>query len=103
MTLLSSAPTAQAGARPGRLAVPWTTILTLAVLLDFADGFFMTSLRNAVSAMRCTRQPFTCKEIPSSGMQGPGENATSKRLRAELELERTALEEIAQRDRRRRE
>jgi hypothetical protein len=65
MTLLSSAPTAplatgdQGGARPGRLAVPWTTVLTLAVLLDFADGFFMTSLRNAVGAIERTQEPFT--------------------------------------------
>jgi hypothetical protein len=65
MTLLSTAPTAstastgQVGARPARLAVPWTTVLTLAVLLDFADGFFMTSLRNAVGAIERTQEPFT--------------------------------------------
>ena len=51
MTLLSSAPSAQVGTRPDRLAVPWTTVLTLAVLLDAADGFFMTALRNAVGAI----------------------------------------------------
>src|SRR5215213_1352342 len=49
MTLLSSAPSAQVGARPGRLAV----------LLDAADGFFMTSLRNAVGAIERTQEPFT--------------------------------------------
>jgi hypothetical protein len=59
MTLLSSAPTAQVGARPGRLAVPWTTVLTLALLLDLADGFFMTALRNAVGAIERTQEPFT--------------------------------------------
>lgn len=62
MTLLTAAPTAgtaQVGARPGRLAVPWTTVLTLALLLDFADGFFMTSLRNAVGAIERTQEPFT--------------------------------------------
>ena len=61
MTLLSATPTAQpaVGARPGRLAVPWTTVLTLALLLDFADGFFMTSLRNAVGAIERTQEPFT--------------------------------------------
>jgi hypothetical protein len=59
MTLLTAAPAAQVAARPGRLAVPWTTVLTLAVLLDFADGFFMTSLRNAVGAIERTQEPFT--------------------------------------------
>ena len=62
MTLLSTAPTAPAahvGTRPARLAVPWTSVLTLAVLLDFADGFFMTSLRNAVGAIERTQEPFT--------------------------------------------
>jgi hypothetical protein len=55
----STAATAQVGARPARLAVPWTSVLTLAVLLDFADGFFMTSLRNAVGAIERTQEPFT--------------------------------------------
>ena len=62
MTLLTTAPTAptaHVGARPARLAVPWTSVLTLAVLLDFADGFFMTSLRNAVGAIERTQEPFT--------------------------------------------
>ena len=59
MTLLSPAPMAQVGARPGRLVVPWTTVLTLALLLDFADGFVMTSLRNAVGAIERTQEPFT--------------------------------------------
>jgi hypothetical protein len=35
------------------------SVLTLAVLLDFADGFFMTSLRNAVGAIERTQEPFT--------------------------------------------
>jgi hypothetical protein len=68
MTLLSTPPaaptaltasTVQVGTRPGRLAVPWTAVLTLAVLLDFADGFFMTALRNAVGAIERTQEPFT--------------------------------------------
>jgi hypothetical protein len=65
MTLATAAPTTplatseQGGASPGRLAVPWTTVLTLAVLLDFADGFFMTALRNAVGAIERTQEPFT--------------------------------------------
>src|SRR4051794_1595541 len=58
MTLLSTEATAQVGARPGRLVVPWATVLTLAVLLDAADGFFMTSLRNAVGAIERTQEPF---------------------------------------------
>ena len=53
----SSPPTAPGG-RPGRLAVPWTTVLTLALLLDLADGFFMTAGRNAVGAIERTQEPF---------------------------------------------
>src|SRR4051794_17186817 len=59
MTLLSTEATEQGSARPGRLAVPWATVLTLALLLDFADGFWMTSLRNAVGAIERTQEPFT--------------------------------------------
>ena len=44
-------------ARP-RTSVPWATVLTLAVVLAYADGFWMTSLRGAVGAIERTQGPF---------------------------------------------
>ncbi len=46
-------------ARPLRSAVPWLTVLPLAVVLAYADGFWMTSLRGAVGAISRTQEPFT--------------------------------------------
>jgi hypothetical protein len=43
----------------GRLAVPWLTVLPLAVLMAYADGFWMLTLRGAVGAIERTQQPFT--------------------------------------------
>jgi hypothetical protein len=59
MTLLSPASAAPVRARPGRLAVPWATVITLALLIDFADGFWTTSLHNAVGAIERIQEPFT--------------------------------------------
>ncbi len=42
-----------------RTGVPWATVLTLAVVLAYADGFWMTSLRGAVGAIERTQGPFT--------------------------------------------
>lgn len=42
----------------GRAAVPWATVLTLATVLAFADGFWVTSLRGAVGAIERTQSPF---------------------------------------------
>ena len=42
-----------------RPAVPWFTVLPLAVLLAYADGFWMTSMRGAVGAVERTGEPFT--------------------------------------------
>jgi hypothetical protein len=41
-----------------RLAVPWLTVLPLAVVLAYADGFWMVTLRGAVGAIERTQQPF---------------------------------------------
>jgi hypothetical protein len=41
-----------------RRSVPWGTVLPIAVVLAYADGFWMTSLRGAVGAMATTQSPF---------------------------------------------
>ena len=41
-----------------RLVVPWLTVLPLAVVLAYADGFWMVTLRGAVGAIERTQQPF---------------------------------------------
>jgi hypothetical protein len=47
------------GTLPGRLkAVPWLTVLPLAAVLSYADGFWMTSLRGAVGAVERSQEPF---------------------------------------------
>jgi len=43
---------------PTRLVVPWLTVLPLAVVLAYADGFWMVTLRGAVGAIERTQQPF---------------------------------------------
>jgi hypothetical protein len=40
------------------LAVPWLTVLPLAVVLAYADGFWMLTMRGAVGAIERTQQPF---------------------------------------------
>jgi hypothetical protein len=42
----------------GRRSVPWATVLPLAALLSYADGFWMVSLRGAVGAIERTEAPF---------------------------------------------
>jgi hypothetical protein len=43
----------------GRLrAVPWLTVLPLAVVMAYADGFWMVSLRGAVGSIERTQEPF---------------------------------------------
>jgi hypothetical protein len=39
-------------------AVPWLTVVPLAVVLAYADGFWMISLRGAVGAIERTDEPF---------------------------------------------
>lgn len=46
-------------ALPGRLAVPWMTVLPLAALMAYADGFWMVSVRGAVGAIERTQEPFS--------------------------------------------
>ena len=46
------------GTAPSRLTVPWSTVLPLAVVMAYADGFWMITLRGAVGAMNRTQQPF---------------------------------------------
>ena len=43
----------------GRLRVPWATVLLLAVVLSFADGFWAVALRGAVGSIERTEAPFT--------------------------------------------
>ena len=47
------------GAVQARPAVPWLTVVPLAVVMSYADGFWMTSLRGAVGAIERTQEPFT--------------------------------------------
>ena len=44
--------------RASRAEVPWSTVLPLAVVLAFADGFWVISLRGAVGAIERTDDPF---------------------------------------------
>jgi hypothetical protein len=47
------------GARaPARPAVPWRTVIPLAAMMAYADGFWMVSLRGAVGAIERTQEPF---------------------------------------------
>ena len=43
----------------GRLAVPWLTVVSMAAVMAYADGFWMLSLRGAVGAIERTQQPFS--------------------------------------------
>jgi hypothetical protein len=42
----------------GLRVVPWSTVLPLAVVMAYADGFWLTSLRGAVGAIERTDGPF---------------------------------------------
>ena len=48
----------RSGVIPGPPAIPWSTVITLAALMAFADGFWMMSLRGAVGAIERTQEPF---------------------------------------------
>jgi hypothetical protein len=43
---------------PARRTVPWATVLPLAIVLCYADGFWMVSLRGAVGAIERSQGPF---------------------------------------------
>ncbi|MFC9354761.1 hypothetical protein [Arthrobacter sp. NPDC057013] len=49
---------AGAEAPAARPAVPWLTVIPLAAMMSFADGFWMVSLRGAVGAIERTQEPF---------------------------------------------
>lgn len=54
----SNTTTERPGALRDRLTVPWSTVVPAAVLMAYADGFWMTSLRGAVGAIERTEEPF---------------------------------------------
>jgi hypothetical protein len=59
-TTMSVAPArsrAGTGLRPG--PVTWTTVVVLAVLMAYADGFVLTSIQGAVGAIERTQSPFS--------------------------------------------
>jgi hypothetical protein len=58
VTLTSTATRPAAALEQARRGVPWPTVISLAVVLAYADGFWMTSLRGAVGAMQTTQSPF---------------------------------------------
>ena len=43
---------------PARRGVPWVTVLPVAVVMAYANGFWLTSLRGAVGAIERTQGPF---------------------------------------------
>jgi hypothetical protein len=57
-TELTNADIERSGSIPGRPAVPWLTVLSLAAVMAYADGFWMMSLRGAVGAIERTEEPF---------------------------------------------
>jgi hypothetical protein len=61
VTLTSTLPTptaADAGPRPRRGRIPWPTVLLLAALLAYANGFWMTTTQGAVGAIERAQSPF---------------------------------------------
>ena len=57
-TLSINATTEHYGTLQGRQGVPWLTVVPLAVVLAYADGFWLISLRGAVGSIERTGQPF---------------------------------------------
>ena len=58
-TMSINATTERPGTLRGRLsAVPWLTVVPLAVLLAYADGFWVVSLRGAAGSIERTQEPF---------------------------------------------
>ncbi|WP_242702207.1 hypothetical protein [Arthrobacter cavernae] len=65
-TRLGNSVNERSGAIPDRPAVPWLTVVSLAVLMAYADGFWMISLRGAVGAIERTQGPFVSWLIEST-------------------------------------
>lgn len=60
MTLSISPPeTGHAAAPARRDGVPWATVLVLAVVMTYADGFWIQSMRGATGAIERTQTPFS--------------------------------------------
>jgi glucan phosphoethanolaminetransferase (alkaline phosphatase superfamily) len=58
-TMSVNATTERPGTLPGRLSVvPWWTVLPLAVVLAYADGFWVISMRGAAGSIERTQEPF---------------------------------------------
>jgi len=57
-TLSINATTERPGTLRGRLSIPWLTVAPLAVVLAYADGFWLISLRGAAGAIERTGEPF---------------------------------------------
>jgi hypothetical protein len=53
------APTVRHRVTGGPLRVPWATVLALAVVLTYADGFWAVALRGAVGSIERVDAPFT--------------------------------------------
>jgi hypothetical protein len=50
---------AQPVATQRRLTVPWLTVLPFALVMAYADGFWMVALRGAVGSIQRSQEPFT--------------------------------------------
>jgi hypothetical protein len=46
------------GAVPDRLAVPWFTVVSLAAVMAYADGFWLISVRGDIGSIDRTQSPF---------------------------------------------
>jgi hypothetical protein len=57
-TRLADADMDRSGSVTGQPAVPWLTVLSLSIVMAYADGFWMMSLRGAVGAIERTEEPF---------------------------------------------
>jgi len=57
-TKVTKSTTERPDAIPGRLAIPWLTVMSLAVVMAYATGFWLVSLRGAVGAIERTQGPF---------------------------------------------
>ncbi len=59
MTMLAVRPAPTAAVRRGRAAGPWLTVLVLAAVMAYADGFWLTSLQGALGAIERSQSPFS--------------------------------------------
>ncbi len=59
MRTVATAPPVGPGAQGVRLGVPWGTVLPLAAVAAFGNGFWLVAVRGAVGATERTTHPFT--------------------------------------------